>query len=74
MELTDEEKAELRALARSESMRADSELLRATRHNPFIVNGEVDCDRVMEFLTEYNEFLGHPRKVRQPFIEKDMKL
>jgi hypothetical protein len=74
MPFTDEEKAELRAFAASESMRADSERLRATRHNPFMVDGTVDCDRVIEFLTEYNEFLNHPRKLHRKFIEKNMKL
>jgi len=74
MQLSDEEKAELRALAASESMRRDSDILRETRFDPFMANGEVDCDRVVEFLTEYNEFLSHPVKNRRPFIEKDMKL
>jgi hypothetical protein len=74
MPLSDEEKEELRALAASGSMRADAGQLRATRHNPFIVNGEVDCDRVTEFLTAYNEFLNHPVKPRREFIERNMKL
>lgn len=39
-----------------------------------MVNGEVECDRVIEFLTQYNEFLGHPRKERTPFTERNMKL
>ena len=75
MPFTDREKAELKACAASESMRADSERLRATRHNPFIIEtGKTDCDRVMEFLTEYNEFLNHPCKPRRVFVEKNMKL
>ena len=74
MTLTDEEIMELRALASSEAMRADSERFRATRYTPFLLNGEVDCDRVIEFLTEYNEFLNHPLKQQRPFIEKDMLL
>ncbi len=74
MTLSDDEKEELRALAASGSLRADTGLLRATRHNPFIVNGEVDCDRVMEFLAEYNEFLNHPVKPCRQFIERNMKL
>jgi hypothetical protein len=74
MPLTDEEKAELRVLAASDSMRADAELLRATRFNPFIINGKVDCDGVIDFLTEYNEFLGHPQKRSRLFVERVMKL
>ena len=74
MRLTEQEKAELRTFAASESMRADSERMRAFRLNPFMVDGKVDCDRVMEFLTDYNEFLNHPMKPRREFIEKNMKL
>jgi hypothetical protein len=74
MRLSEEEKTELRALAKSATMLNDSELLRATRHNPFMVNGVIDCDKVIEFLTEYNEFMGHRRKSRRQFLEKDMKL
>jgi hypothetical protein len=74
MPFSDRAKEELRACAVSESMRADADRLSATRHNPFIINGVVDCDRVVEFLTDYNEFLGHPKKPRRPFIEKEMNL
>jgi hypothetical protein len=74
MYFNEEEKSELRALAASESMRADSVRLRATRPNPFMVEGKVDCDRVMEFLTDYNEFLNHPMKPQRTIIEKNMKL
>ncbi len=74
MPFSDHEKAELRAAAASESLRADCERLRATRHNPFMVDGKVDCDRVIDFLTEYNEFLNHPLKPRRVFVETNMKL
>jgi hypothetical protein len=74
MQINEQEKSELKALAESESMRANSERLRATRPNPFMVDGKVDCDKVMEFLTDYNEFLNHPMKPHRAFIEKNMKL
>jgi hypothetical protein len=74
MPFSDREKEELRAFVVSESMHTDADLLIATRHNPFIIDRVVDCDRVVEFLTDYNEFLGHPRKPRRPFIEKEMNL
>jgi len=74
MQINKQEKSDLRALAASESMRADSERLRAARPNPFMVDGKVDCDRVMEFLTDYNEFLNHPMKPHLTFIEKNMRL
>jgi hypothetical protein len=72
--LTDEEKDELRAIAASGSMRRDSKLLSESRFNPFTPGGEVDCDRVIEFLTDYNEFLNHPTGTRRPFMEKKMLL
>ena len=74
MQINEQEKSELKALAASESMRADSVRLRAARPNPFMVDGKVDCDRVMEFLTDYNEFLNHPMKPHWTFIEKKMRL
>ena len=74
MYFTEEEKAELRAVAMSETMRADSDMLRAMHRNPFVVDGKVDCDSVIEFLDFYNEFLNHPMKPHWTFIEKNMKL
>jgi hypothetical protein len=74
MPFSDREKEELRACAVSESMRTDADRLSANRYNPFIIDGVVDCDRVVEFLTDYNEFLGHPRKPRRPFVEREMNL
>lgn len=75
MRLTDEERAELLELSHSQSLRDDMARVAATRHNPFVdENGEVDADRVVDFLTQYNEFLNHAGKPRQPFIEKNMKL
>ena len=55
-------------------MRKDEAKVAANRHNPFLVGGEVSTDRVLEFLTQYNEFLGHPVKPLRPFIELNMKL
>lgn len=74
MRLTDEEREEMLALSRSEALRRDMAYVAANRHNPLIVDGEVCPDRVVEFLTEYNEFLGHPFKPARPFIETNMKL
>lgn len=44
------------------------------RHNPFIVNGEVDMDLLLEFLTEYNRFINHEPKPFKPMIDRVMKL
>jgi hypothetical protein len=74
MLLTEPEKTELRAIKCSETYRNDNMMISATRHNPYIVNGKVDCDRVIEFLSDYNEFLKHPMKPAKHFIERNMKL
>ena len=46
----------------------------AHRHNPLIVDGEVDLDRFITFLTEYNEFINHKPKPFKPMIDRIMKL
>ncbi|HBA88752.1 MAG TPA: hypothetical protein DCZ75_12455 [Geobacter sp.] len=74
MLLSEAEREELVALSKSESLRRDMAHVAATRHNPFMVNGEVDGERYIEFLTQYNEFLNHPFKPARPFIERNMKL
>jgi hypothetical protein len=74
MALSEQEKAELLAVVSSPSMKADSQRLQEERINPFVIDGVVDCDRVLEFLTEFNEFLGHPVNEHWRFVEKDMKL
>jgi hypothetical protein len=72
--LTEEDRAEMLALSQSESLRSDARKVADGRHNPFMVNGEVNLERVVEFLTQYNEFLNHPVKPFRPWIEKNMKL
>jgi len=72
--LNETESAELLAVSRSESMLNDSRRLAINRHNPLLVDGQVCPQRVVVFLTQYNEFLNHPVKELRPFIENDMKL
>ncbi|MBJ6750398.1 hypothetical protein [Geomonas anaerohicana] len=74
MRLSEKEREELRALSKSDALRRDMAHVAATRHNPLVVDGVIDPDRVVEFLTQYNEFLNHPFKVPRPFIETNMKL
>lgn len=74
MHLTEEEIKELLAIRDSDTYRKDCMRISATRHNPFIVDDKVDCDRVIEFLSDYNEFLNHPMKPAGHFIERNMKL
>lgn len=74
MRLSEKERSELLALSKSASLRRDMAHVASTRHNPLIVDGEINADRVIDFLTQYNEFLNHPFKVPRPFIESNMKL
>jgi len=71
MRLSDAEREEFKALAASESLRADMAQVAALRHDPLV---EDDAEAYIEFLTNYNEFLNHPIKPFQPFIEENMKL
>ena len=74
MRLSEEEKAELKALADSAEMKADLARLRASHRDDFIVEGEVDGERVAEALTGYSEFMAGTPRPRRPFIERVMKL
>jgi hypothetical protein len=74
MTLSIKEKEELVALAKSSSFKEDMQYLAAHRHNPLIVDGKVDLDRYITFVTEYNEFINHQPKPFKPMVEKIMKL
>ncbi len=65
---------ELIELANSDAFRNDMETVRRNRHNPFVKNGVVDVDAYLEFIAEYNEFIGHELKPFKPIIDKDMRL
>lgn len=72
--ISEQERKELLQLAESASLRRDMDYLSSHRHNPVIVNGAFDMDRLIEFLTQFNEFINHQPKPFCPMIEKDMKL
>ena len=74
MTLGPKEKEELLRLAQSSSLKKDMQYLAAHRHNPLIVDGKVDLDRYITFVTEYNEFIKHQPKPFKPIIDKMMKL
>jgi len=74
MTLSIKEQEELRRLAQSSSLRADMRYVAAHRHNPLLVDGKVDMDRFITFLTEYNEFINHKPKPFKPIIDRIMKL
>lgn len=73
-QISEYEKREMLRLAGSSSLRDDAEYLTAHRHNPVVIDGKVDMDRLVEFLTEYNEFINHEPKPFKPMIDRDMKL
>ena len=74
MTLSIKEKEELVALAQSHSLKKDMQYLADHRHNPLIVDGKVDPDRYITFVTEYNAFINHRPKPFKPMVEKIMKL
>ncbi len=72
MRLTDQEKADLRALKDSPELRADLARLRQSHRDDFLVDGAIDADRVTEALTLYSEFVGE--RPKRAFVERVMKL
>lgn len=72
--LSEKEKRELKELAKSSKLKEDTKKLLRNRYNPFIVNGEINADRFLTFLTEYNYFINHNPKPFHRIIDKDMKL
>ena len=66
MRLSDEEKAELKALAASAELKADLARLRSSHRDDFIVDGEVVSERVVEALTGYSEFMTGTPRPRRP--------
>jgi len=72
--ISEQERQEMLRLAKSSSVKKDMEYLSSHRHNPVLVNGAFDMDRLIEFLSQFNEFINHQPKPFRPMIEKDMKL
>ncbi|MBM3254157.1 MAG: hypothetical protein FJZ16_07885 [Candidatus Omnitrophica bacterium] len=72
--LDNEEKKEMREVAHSPQFKNDLRRVSETRYNPFIVNGNVDLDRVIEFLNEFNNFISHNQRPFRKIIDKICKL
>ncbi|MFH1779142.1 MAG: hypothetical protein ABH847_03810 [Candidatus Omnitrophota bacterium] len=72
--LSNEEKQELLKVAKSAKIKADFRKLSKNRINPFIINGDVDMDLLVEFLTECNAFINHTPKPFRKIIDRDMRL
>jgi hypothetical protein len=75
MQMLDEkEKQEWMDLSRSRTFKEDMRYLQTNRHNPFLKDGNVDMDKLIEFLTLTNEFYNHRQKPFMPIIDTVMKL
>lgn len=72
--ISDEEREELLAASRSDSLRKDMRSVAARRHNPFVRDGKVDLDAYVRFVCEYNEFINHKPKPFKAMQIKEMKL
>lgn len=72
--LNDEERKELLDIARSSKLRQDLRKVLKNRHNPFIVNGNVDIDHLLTFLNEYNYFINHTPRPFRKIIDRDIRL
>jgi len=72
--LSEEEKKELREFVCSISFKTDLRKLRETRYNPFIVEGKMNIDRFIIFLSEYNYFINHTLKPFRKIKDKKNKL
>jgi len=72
--ISEQERRDMLRLAESSSVRKDMEYLSEHRHNPVLVNGAFDMDRLIEFLSQFNEFINHQSKPFRPMIEKDTRL
>jgi len=72
--LSKKEKEELQRVAASVLFRKDMQHLSANRFNPLIEGQTINMDRLLIFLTEYNEFINHTPKPFKPIIDRIMKL
>ena len=74
MEFSGEAKREFRESAYSEKLKRDMEYLRKNRMNPFLVGGNVNLDKYVQFLDEFNAFVGHQRRSFRKILDVDMKI
>ena len=72
--LSKKEKEELQQVAASASLRKDMRYLSENRFNPLMDGNVINMDRLVDFLTEYNEFINHIPKPFKPIIDRIMKL
>lgn len=54
--------AEFKSLSKSSAFKDDMDIVSKNRCNPFMVEGKIDLDKFLEFLTEFNYFINHARR------------
>lgn len=72
--LSKEDKKELLEMTRSKRLREDFGKISEKHYNLFLVNGEVDLDKFIDFLNDYNKSINHARPPFRKMIAKDMRL
>lgn len=72
--LSEKVKKELRELAHSPKLQEDMKILSKNKYSPFLVNGNIDIDKFLLFLNEYNYFINHNPRRFCKIIDKDMRL
>jgi hypothetical protein len=72
--LNKKEKEELLHMADSASLKSDMRYISANRFNPLMHEGNVDMDRLITLLSEYNAFINHTPKPFKPIKDTVMKL
>lgn len=68
--LTEQEKKELKNIAKSKKLKEDLRKISNKRYNPFIVNGKINIDKYLDFLNEYNRFINHNMKPFKKILTK----
>ena len=74
MKLSKIAEQEMRKYSRSTAFKNEMDVVAGGRHNSFIRDGVADVDAYVEFVSSFNEFIGHRPK---PFVSmsgSDMRL
>ncbi len=74
MKLSRSIKAEVAALARSESLKNDMQIMAERKCAPFIKDGRTDVDAFIAFIIEFNEFINHEPRPFSKMPDRDMVL
>lgn len=74
VKLTDKEKKELKETAESDMLRKDFKKMSCNRYAFFYENnGDVNLDKYITFLTEFNYFVNHqPKPFRKIIDDKNI--